>query len=254
MPESMFGVGNLFSTPTGANPTPVKFGRLQDVSVDFSQEIKPLYGSNAFPLENARGKGKIDLKATAGIVDAVLFNQVYFGLTTSAGETRSSIDEGPTPIPTTPFQITVTNGATFGADLGVYNTVTHLFMSRVASSPAAGQYSLNATTGVYTFAGADNVSAYSVRISYTYTVASATGQKSTFTNQLMGSTVIFSLQLVNKFTGGDGTTRFLYLNFRSVQASKLSMPMKLDDYTLPTFDMSVQDDGAGNLFDYSMTG
>jgi len=71
---------------------------------------------------------------------------------------------------------------------------------------------------------------------------------------LMGATVIFSLQLVNQFKGGDGNVRSLFLNFPSVQATKLSMPMKLDDFSLPQFDIAVQDDGAGNIFNYSMTG
>ena len=35
---------------------------------------------------------------------------------------------------------------------------------------------------------------------------------------------------------------------------KLAMPLKLDDFSLPQLDMSAQDDGSGNVFNYSMTG
>ena len=92
-----------------------------------------------------------------------------------------------------------------------------------------------------------------MKASYTYASAS-TGSSLAFTNQLMGSSVIFSVQLVNKFRGSDGVVRSLYLNFPAVQCPKLSMPLKLDDFTLPQLDMSAQDNGSGNVFNYSMTG
>ena len=97
MAQSVFGVGFLFATPSGTNPKPTRFGRLQDVSVDFSYDTKMLYGSNQYALEQARGKAKIDLKATVGVVDPNLFNNIFFGLTTAAGETLNSVDESATP-------------------------------------------------------------------------------------------------------------------------------------------------------------
>jgi len=248
MAQSVFGVGFLFATPSGSNPTPTRFGRLQDVSVDFSYDQKLLYGSNQYALEQARGRAKIDLKATVGVVDPILFNAVYFGLTSAAGETLNSVDEAATPSTGT---FTVANGATFSQDLGLYNTITGLWMTRVASAPAAGQYAVNTTTGVYTVNTTQN--GQSLRASYTYASAS-TGQSLAFTNQLMGSSVIFSVQLVNKFKGSDGVVRSLFLNFPAVQCPKLSMPLKLDDFSLPQLDMSAQDNGSGNVFNYSMTG
>jgi hypothetical protein len=124
-------------------------------------------------------------------------------------------------------------------------------MARVASAPAAGQYAVNTTTGVYTTNTAQN--GQLLKASYTYASAS-TGSSLAFTNQLMGASVIFSVQLVNKFRGSDGVVRSLYLNFPAVQCPKLSMPLKLDDFTLPQLDMSAQDNGSGNVFNYSMTG
>ena len=248
MAQSVFGVGFLFATPQGANPTPTRFGRLQDVAVDFSYDNKLLYGSNQYALEQARGKAKIELKAAVGVVDPILFNAIFFGLTTTTGETLNSVDESATPASGT---FTVANGATFSQDLGLYNTVTGLWMARVASAPAAGQYAVNTTTGVYTVNTAQN--GQLLKASYTYASAS-TGSSLAFTNQLMGSSVIFSVQLVNKFKGSDGVVRSLYLNFPAVQCPKLAMPLKLDDFTLPQLDMSAQDNGAGNVFNYSMTG
>ncbi len=248
MAQSVFGVGFLFATPSGANPTPTRFGRLQDVGVDFSFDLKLLYGSNQFALEQARGKAKIDLKASLGVVDPLLFNAIYFGLTTSTGETLNSVDEAASPSAGT---FTVANGGTYSQDLGLYNTITGLWMTRVASAPAAGQYAVNVATGVYTTNTAQNGQA--LRASYTY-ASPSTGSSLTYTNQLMGTGVTFSVQLVNKFKGSDGIVRSLFLNFPAVQAPKLSMPLKLDDFTLPQIDMSAQDNGSGNVFNYSMTG
>jgi hypothetical protein len=248
MAQSVFGVGFLFATPSGTNPTPTRFGRLQDVQVDFSYDSKMLYGSNQYALENARGKAKIDLKASIGVVDPSLFNNVFFGLTTSTGETLNSVDEPQTPVSTS---ITVANAGTFSQDLGVYDTVTGLWMTRVASSPAAGQYAVNTGAGVYTINAAQENQL--LKVSYTY-ASSSTGVSLSFTNQLMGASVIFSVQLVNKFRGADGVVRSLFLDFPAVQCPKLSMPLKLDDFTLPQLDMSAQDNGSGNVFNYSMTG
>lgn len=245
MVQSVFGVGMLFVMPTVANPTPVVFGALQDVSVDIGYDLKKLYGSFQFPIEQARAKGTIDIKAAIGRFDPLFFNQVVLGMSSSTGEFLNALRETAT-IPGTPFQITVANGANFRVNLGVYNVNTGLWMTRVASAPATGQYSVNTGTGQYTFAVADvgNV----VQFFYTYASAS-TGKTLTYTNQLMGATPTFGLNLVNSFNG-----KSLNLTFTSVVAPKLALPMKLDDFSLPAIDMSAGDDGSGNIFTMSLTG
>ena len=35
-----FGAGALFATPSGVNQTPIQFGTLQDVSVDFTSSAR----------------------------------------------------------------------------------------------------------------------------------------------------------------------------------------------------------------------
>ena len=46
-----FGSGTLWGFPVGGNtatnPTPMKFGTLQDVSLDISGDVKQLYGQKA---------------------------------------------------------------------------------------------------------------------------------------------------------------------------------------------------------------
>lgn len=248
MAQSVFGVGFMFAIPQGVNPTPVRFGRLQDVSEDWSFDSKPLHGSYQVALEQGRGKAKVDLKATAAVIDPLLFNQTFFGMTSVTGETLNSVDENATPASAT---FTVTNGATYATDFGLYNTVTGLWMTRVASAPAAGQYAVNTTTGVYTTNAAQN--AQLLRASYSYASA-ATGSTVTYGNQLIGASVTFRVSLVGKFKAADGITRSYYKNYAAVQCFKLNQSMKLDDWLMPQLDMSAQDDGSGNVFNYTMTG
>jgi hypothetical protein len=245
MPQSVFGVGFLFATPPGANATPLRFGALQDVTVDFSFETKALYGSSQFALEQARGKGKIDIKAAIGRVDPNLFNTIFFGQAATSGESLNSIDEAGV---IASGAVTVANAGTFTQDLGVYNVTAGLYMTRVASSPSGNQYAVAA--GVYSFGSALNGN--TVRISYVYS-SSATGTKLAFTNQPMGANVVFSATLVNQYAGVGGK-KSLFMTFPAVQAGKLSMPLKLDDFTMTSLDMAAQDDGTGNVFSYSLTG
>lgn len=247
--RSIFGVGYLAAIPTGANPTPVPFAALQDVSVEFSRDQKGLWGNFQIALELGAGKGKIEIKTSVGRVDPVLFNQVYFGATVTLGEKRSSIAET-AAIPATPFQVTVANGATFAVDLGVYNVTTGKNMTRVASAPATGQYSLTVATGVYLFAAADT--GQSVRITYTYN-STTTGGTIVGTNPLMGVAPIFGLHVPNTYTGTAGPG-WSWLHFPACQASKLGFPLKLDDFTLPPFEIQATDDGTGNPYNMSFTG
>ena len=71
-------------------------------------------------------------------------------------------------IPATPgpYTITVNEAASFEQDLGV--TLSGSPLTKVSGSPASGQYSVNESTGVYTFNSAQQNAA--VVISYRYTV------------------------------------------------------------------------------------
>jgi hypothetical protein len=248
MPQSNFGVGWLFATPQGANPTVSRFARLQDVSVDWEFENKLLYGSLQFPVEQAFGKGKIGIKATQGVIDTVMFNTVMFGETTTSGQTLNSVDEKKTVPASVTYTVAATNAASFSADLGVYDNTTGLWLSNVSGAPAAGQYSQ--TAGVYTVNSA--AASHVVYLSYTY--SSTAGTKLSYTNQLLGTRNVFGVTLVDNYKGIDGTTRSLYVNFPAVVCPKLSMPLKLDDYTLPQLDLSAGDDGTGAVFNISTTG
>jgi hypothetical protein len=82
--------------------------------------------------------------------------------------TEQQTTEGPTPLPASPFEISVQYPyAMFVADNGVKNAATGASLQQVnTGAPVAGQYSV--ASGVYTFSSADQASGISVMISYTY--------------------------------------------------------------------------------------
>lgn len=238
MSTARFGNGFLFGIPSGGT-APLAFSALQNISVDFSRDLKMLYGSNQFPLEVAGGKAKIECKAGIGKLDPVLFNNIFFGATVTTGQTIGQVNEAAT-IPATPYQVTVANAANFRVDLGVYDTTAGIFLTWVTSAPATGQYSVVVATGVYTFAAADTT--HNLLISYTYN-ASTTGKTLTGTNTPLGTIVAFKAVLCNSY----GTSATV-LTLNKCISSKLSMPFKQDDFMLPAFDFSAQDDGTGTVF------
>lgn len=236
-----FGSGVLLAQRTDiSNATPAQFALLQDVSFDFSFETKELYGQYQFPVAIGRGKGKIESKAKLARVSLLCFSSLYFGASLSAGEILTAYGETGTVPASSTYTVTVSNSAHFVDDYGVVYAATGLPLARVASGPAAGQYSVSA--GVYTFAAADASAA--VLISYTYSSTAATAQQFTISNQLMGTTPTFQAQLMGK---DPNTGTPLNLKLYNCTSSKLSMATKLDDFMVPEMDFSAFANPAGNI-------
>ena len=242
-----FGSGTLFGFPAGgntaANPTPMKFGTLQDVSLDISGDVKQLYGQKQFPEAVARGKCKITGKAKFAAINGKMLNDLFFGQPMGSGMIKTSLDETAT-VPATPFQITVINASTFKQDWGVrYASGVNagVPLTRVSASPATGQYSVNTATGVYTFAAGDTGA--SVQISYTF-VAASTGTQLNITNQLMGFAPLVQAFLENQYNNNQFGV-MLY----SIVASKLSFATKQEDFLIPEFDFEAFANSAGQVID-----
>lgn len=238
-----FGVGSLWAARTDiATPTPAQFGTLQDISVDFDFTNKPLMGQYQIPVAVARGGMKVDLKAKSATINSGIFNQSFFGQTQTVGGLTTALNET-SAIPATPFQITVANSAHFTTDLGVIYTLTGIRLTRVASSPATGQYSVAA--GVYTFAAADTL--LSVAISYAYTTTTGS-QLITITNQLMGSAPQFQVNLTNTYAG-----KLFALQLNACISTKLSLPFKNEDWTISEIDISAFADASNTLGTMTIT-
>src|SRR5690349_13228055 len=90
--QSNFGAGYLFALPPGGG-TPRMFAAAQDSSVDLKYDMKMLYGQKNFPIEQARGKGTLDIKITTGRIDPDLFNAIFFNATATVGEILTALGE-----------------------------------------------------------------------------------------------------------------------------------------------------------------
>jgi hypothetical protein len=223
MSQYVFGTGQLFATPVGGG-APLRFGALQDVSVDFNGDTKTLFGQYQLPLDAARGKTKIEWKASTANIDVNGYNTLFFGESLTTGDQLTQVFNEAHSVPGSgPYTVTVTHGADFYLDLGVYRASTGAPLKQVASAPAAGQYIVSAA-GVYTFNAADT--GLAMLFNYLWE-DSANGGSIEINNQLLGTTPSFQLVLSQTFRSKTFTL-VLYSNI----ADKLSLPFKQDDYLI----------------------
>lgn len=240
MSQYMFGTGQLFATPVGGG-SPLRLGALQDVSVEFSGDIKQLFGQYQFPLATARGKTKIEGKIGTANIDVSAFNQLFFGNSlTNNSEKKQAIGEAGAVPSVSTYTITVANAASFFMDLGVRLVTTGLPLKQVASGPGAGEYSVDTATGIYTFNVAQAGAA--VLIDYLYTATTTGSGSLEITNQLMGTTPRFQLVMSQVFEG----KQFLMMLYSCV-ADKLSVPLKQDDFTVSEISYSAQANDANHI-------
>ncbi len=238
MPNLQFGTGVVYGVPVSGNlptnPSPVRL-LLQEVSVDFKADLKKLFTQYQFPIAKARGKVDVSGKAKIVDYDPRTINQLFFAQTAAAG-ILVPIDKEKSTIPSAAaYTITVTNAATFDQDNGVFFTSganSGMPLTKVTANVATGQYMVNSTTGVYTFAAADN--SLGVAISYTYSAASR-GQTITLNNQLMGYAPECKMDIWNTFRN-----KVLGIRLNSCVFGSWTYPSKLEDFWVSdvTFDAS----------------
>lgn len=250
MAQFLFGSGAIYATPlidaagnTIAVPTPVKFLACQDIQTDFSFDTKMLHGGSQFPLAVGRGKAKASVKAKFGQVNGAVFNAAFFGQTFTTGQEQYSQDITGNVIPATPFTITVTppSAGVWAADMGVRNSLG-VPMTRVASAPTTGQYTVAA--GVYVFAAADT--GQTVFIDYRYTVS--TGRKIAMVNNILGATPTVALDIVIPYLGKQLTFRF-----PNAVSGKMALATKMEDFTIPEIDFEIFADPNGNVGTMSLS-
>jgi hypothetical protein len=240
-----FGSGVMFAVRKDvANATPVRFGAMQNVSIDFSGDTKMLYSQAQYPIDVARGKVKISGKAQIAQISAAIFNTIFFGGTLAAGQTLISYNES---ITIATVVAAANAGAAFVDDLGPQfqaqtNGSNSGPLTLVASSPAAGQYSVS--NGTYTFASGD--AAKLAYLNYSYTVT--TGMTVTGGNPFMGNTPYFTAEFSDTFEGGNITLKL----YRCVGTS-ISLPTKIDDFYVSDFAFDAFADASNNTFLFTTT-
>jgi hypothetical protein len=245
--QLIFGIGALWGTRTDVTGVgPDQFAILQDNTIDFSFELKELYSQYQFPVDIARGKGKISGKAKMARVFGALYADLFFGASVTLNSEDNTMENEVDSVPaSSPYAITVGQASSFVSDLGVYyNTGTSIgkrftYTSTTAPS-SAGTYYVNPSTGVYTFSSADASAV--VAISYNYT--DSLGRTIQLTNNYMGYTPTFSAVFYQQ-RNTQGSTGQLTLRFNECVSSHLTFPSRIDDYGIPDFDwMAFSNQGA----------
>ena len=230
-----FAAGVLIGTRVDiAGQGPVRFGILQDCSLDYSADLKELYGQKRYAIALAPGKTKVELKAKFAGIRGALFNGFYFGEASTPATQTLFADSEPQTVASS--AATVTHSGQFLADQGVYYAATGLPLELVASITGVGQYTVSA--GVYAFDASDDGNA--VLISYTY--SSSAGIQIPISNPPMGSGPSFSVVLSQPFDGRQAT-----YTFDNCQSSKLSLPTKQDDFLITELDFQVAANLAGDI-------
>ena len=243
-----FGSGEFFATqladengtPT-PQATPVRIAAMQECGLEFSGEVKEFHGQNRFAIAVGGGKVKTSGKIKGALINGNALNTLFFN-TAMTGGTMKSIyaDTVGFLIPaSTPFTVTIAppSTGTFAEDVGVIGS-DGIPLTKVASTPAAGQYSVTAG-GVYTFETADaNKRVY---ISYSYTYASTSARKIDITNKAMGLTPSIKAHFHTQFQG-----KRALVELESIIVPKLSLfGTKNDDFSVPELDFNAQTDAAG---------
>ena len=237
-----FGTGGASFNPSAinaallANPTPLTPALIQETSIDFKAGNKKLYGRNQWAVDVARGQIDATGKGKIGSTDPIFLNQVYFGMPVTSGSTvRQVINESHAPGAT--VTIAPPTG-TFNENLGVINGTTgDPFIMIPSGTPAIGQYSVNASTGVYTFASGET--ATSVQISYKYNDPTS-GSTIVISSQVNGYSPEFELNLFNTYR-----SRTFGLQMFRCKMTDMSLATKQNDYWMADFSFDICANDAG---------
>lgn len=252
-----FGSGYVYGIPLqGTNLTPALLGTLQDCSYDISSSIKELYGQLQFAAAIGRGPAKFTGKAKMGAFSAEMWNTFFFGPgsdgsatpTTTGGIQTVNKEIGTTAA--NAYQFAGHASGTFDTNLGVYYTTSGLYLVQVPSAPAIGQYSVNTSTGTWTFNASDTNAnaAGGITVAYSWLPTSPTRLIQAINNNAfpMGSAPSFEIvHNIPYTTGGTDVTIKIY----GAVASKLSFGFKNTDFTIPDIDFSMFANAAGKVMD-----
>ena len=196
----IYGPGRVFITPAGSTQRN-KYGDVNEFNMDIKVDQKDIYGENGFALAVFDGRKQIDLsvKHYTLRLDALAsdLNQSAPGAST----TNFIVDEKVT-VPTTPYQYTLAQGATYVAgsiDLvmlvttgGVTYPVTYAIVS--AGSEVAGKSASITSAGVITFNAGDTGIIGKATYQYGFTL----GSSMSLVNQYQNSTPSYQMVYVKR--------------------------------------------------------
>src|SRR5579864_5008732 len=139
MAEYGFGAGFLTGLRTDiSNATPRQFGTPQDVAIEFTGDIKELFGQYQYPVDTARGKTKITGKAKFATIQGRMYNDLFFGQSITTGQNK--FVRPPGEAFTLGSTVVATTNATSAAGSGTLN------FAAVPAGVLSGMYVNDTTT------------------------------------------------------------------------------------------------------------
>jgi hypothetical protein len=218
--QRVYGTGQLVYVPQTEPGARIPVCSLQNVKLSIKGDITELDGPGRMAEDLAMGKLSIDGSFASGEVRSGLIMAALPGSVLSTGMLRAISQESTGTIAGATYTVQHPTGF---VDLAIYDE-TGKIMTRKASAPAAGEYSVT-SGGVFTFNAGANGKVYSV--DYIYADA-ASGWSLDYTNQPQGPAAAMQLYLLNKSKGKEFGA-LLY----SVLMPEFSLALKLGEFTLP---------------------
>lgn len=239
MAQYNFGVGSLTANPPAgaADLTPLQIGVLQDVSVEVSFTLKELVGVNGFPVDVARGPGKISGKAKFAQIRGSLLYSILTGATITTAASKILIPNEALTIAA--GAAAAAGAATYADDLGVVDANGAPY-TKVTAGPTGTQYTVTAG-GVYGF----NVSQNGVPVFATYSKGQVSGKTVVYNNQAMGGNMAYAITLFSLFKGITFGVKFF-----AAAIPKLSFALKNDDYMDQDLEFSIFADATGKVCEF----
>jgi hypothetical protein len=243
-----FGTGNAIFVPLAGNlavpSSPRIPATIQDFNFDNTGTMKELRGQSQYPDDVAVSDKKATWKLGSGRFDIDLFNNLFAGETASTGGENIQIQEAHNVPASSTYTITVTHSANYETDMGVTYSATGQPLVRVNSVSAAGQYSVNQTSGIYTFYLGD--AGVAMLISYAYTIT--TGNIVTVNNHVQGWAPTFEIYVATSYqelTSGVSN----YLHIFNARCTKFGFPLKRSDYLVTDLEGECFAAPSGKIFE-----
>ena len=169
-----------------------QFGILQDVQIDWDWQTKELWGQFQFPVDIARGQGKITGKAKFARIFGAIYGDLFFGQTPATGQLTVTENEAGSVPATTPYGDGRQRRQFLRRPRRLLRVGRQCRRALYPGHhPGLGEVQVFGSilaTGIYTFSAADASAA--ILVSYLY-APSTGGKKLVVTNQLMGFTPTF---------------------------------------------------------------
>jgi hypothetical protein len=240
MALKLLGAGSVTFTRTDTAIPIALNATVQEVMINETAKTVALRGSNAYPYTIVTSERETKMKVKKVFVSGLAWNNLFFGNSFTAGRDVYYTNEAHTPSGTTQAVTNATGGI---VDLGVNYAATGLPLQRVAAgSEAQGKYSVNQSTGTYTFAIADEVA---LLFNYSNFSATASGQQLNVVNLQMGTNPTFQFDYWVQTQGQVFAAR----HFCCV-ASSLAIAGKNSDYIIPELDFECCANAAGQIKNY----